>query len=147
MTSRIAIGSDHRGFELKEFLLSKVVYGHIEVEWHDVGTYSPDRTDYPVYAKKVVDEVLQKKVDGGILICGSGIGVSIAANRFKGIYVGIVWNVETARLAKEHDNVNILILPADYIDEEHAESSVAAWLTSTFSEGPYRERITMIDQF
>ena len=147
MILRIAIGSDHRGFELKEYLLSNAIYGHIEVEWHDVGTYSPDRTDYPVYTHKVVEEVLQKKVDGGIMLCGSGIGVSIAANRFKGIYAGIVWNVEAARLAKEHDNVNVLILPADYIDEERAESCVTAWLTSTFFEGRYRERITMIDQF
>jgi ribose 5-phosphate isomerase B len=147
MSYRVAIGADHRGYELKKFLLKKSTFGHKEVTWEDEGTHSPERTDYPIYTLKVVESVLHSKADLGIMICGSGIGVSIAANRFKGIYAGIVWNEVAARLAKEHDNVNILILPADYIDYELAESCVTAWLNSTFLEGRYKDRLTMIEEF
>lgn len=145
MKYTIAIGADHRGFVLKQHIIGSTEYGEYIITWRDVGTDSEDRTDYPLYTHKVVELVLQGTVDYGILTCGSGIGVSIAANRFRGIYAGIVWNETIAQRAKEHDNVNILILPADYIDTQQAQDCITAWLTAEFKKGRYLERLKMID--
>jgi len=105
----IAIGADHRGYALK----SAIMRSMSDVTWVDVGCQSKERCDYPLFAQAVAKQVQDKTVDAGILLCGSGIGMSIAANRFKNIYAALVWNVEVARLSKEHDNANVLILPAD----------------------------------
>lgn len=145
MNYRIALGADHRGFSLKELIREKRFFGEHTISWHDVGTYSPERTDYPIYAHKMVDLILTNQVDYGVLICGSGIGESIASNRFSGIYAGLVWHEEVAKVAKEHDNVNILILPADYITEQIAYGCIEAWLTAEFKEGRYQERLAMIE--
>ena len=142
----IAIGADHRGYELKQSLLGKTNFGDTEVSWVDVGTDSLERTDYPIYTKRVVDLVLAGAADYGVLICGSGIGVSIAANRYVGIYAGLVWHKDVARAAKEHDNVNVLVLPADYIAAEQAEECISQWLTSEFLKGRYLERLQMLEE-
>ncbi len=142
---RIVIGADHRGYELKQELLAKTRFGNTEVAWHDVGTDSAERTDYPIYTRRVVNHVLAGNADYGIVICGSGIGASIAANRFGGIYAGLVWNEELARLAKEHDNVNVLVLPADYLNREQAEGCISVWLSSEFQKGRYLERLQMLE--
>ncbi len=144
---RIAIGADHRGYALKEALTTKQRYGSVDVSWEDVGTDSLERTDYPLYAYKVVQQLIAGKVDYGVLICGSGIGISIAANRFATIYAGLVWNEELATMAKEHDNVNVLVLPADYMSTEQAEKCVAAWLSASFFEGRYRQRLVMLEDY
>ncbi len=141
---RIAIGADHRGYELKQALLATTFDN---VVWLDVGTNSSERTDYPIYTSRVVNHILTGTADYGILLCGSGIGESIAANRFSGIFAGIVWNEELARVAKEHDNVNVLVLPADYISQEQAEAWITAWLSSEFKKGRYLERLQMIEEF
>lgn len=147
MVVRLSIGCDHRGFELKQCLLKETRFGNVDVTWHDVGAYSSERTDYPLYTFPVVKEILNGTADAGILLCGSGIGVSIAANRFKGIYAGIVWNVEVARLAKEHDNVNLLILPADYIEYDLSKACITAWLQASFLQERYQKRLEMIEKF
>ena len=147
MRYRIALGADHRGFHLKQQVLEKNLFGTVQVEWIDVGTNSTERTDYPVYTHRVVQHILDQKVDLGILICGSGIGVSIAANRFKRIYAGLVWNAEIAQVAKEDDNINILVIPADYLSFEHMVECITRWLTSSFKEGRYLSRLKMNDQF
>ena len=146
MEYRIAIGADHRGYKLKQYLMSQRTFGSLAVKWTDVGTDSDERTDYPIYTKRVVSLVLKGEADYGILACGSGIGVSIAANRHKNIYAGLVWNETVARLSKEHDNVNVLVLPADYITNEEAQKCVISWLKSSFLKGRYDERLKMIDQ-
>lgn len=140
---RIAIGSDHRGFELKKLIIEK--YNKDEIKWTDVGTGDTQRTDYPVYTLPVCLEILQGTADAGILICGSGVGMSIAANRFSNIYAALVWNEEVARLSKEHDNANILILPADFISNEQAFSMIHAWLNAQFKGDRYKTRLDMID--
>ena len=145
MQYTIALGADHRGYDLKQALLSESTYGDHTIVWHDVGTDSKERTDYPLYTRRVVNLVLKGQADYGILTCGSGIGVSIAANRFQKIYAGIVWNETVARLAKEHDNVNVLILPADYIDLALAQSCITAWLSSEFKKGRYLERLSLLE--
>lgn len=129
---KIIIGTDHRGYELKEYLISLKNIETYEIEWLDVGTYTKDRTDYPIYAQKIVEEMYKDKSALGIGLCGSGIGMSIAANRFPKIYAGLAWNVDLARYAKSDDNVNLLVLPADFVSREEAYVMIAAWLTTEF---------------
>ncbi len=140
---RIAIGSDHRGFDLKNKLQNSVF--NEEIKWIDVGTDNQDKVDYPLFALPVCLEVLQGSADLGILICGSGIGMSIAANRFSQIYAALVWNEEVAKSAKEKNNANILILPANFITDVEAKNIVQAWLKAEFLGAEYQKRINMID--
>lgn len=147
MHYRIAIGTDHRGFELKNLLKDFANFGPHTIEWTDVGTFTPERTDYPIYALEVVNRVRYHEVDRGILLCGSGIGVVIAANRFKGIYSGVAWNEKVARSAREDDNVNVLSLPADYLTIHEAPDIIEAWLSARFKKGRYQERLEMVDSF
>ena len=145
MKYRIAVGADHRGFALKQQVSKRNTFADATITWQDVGTDSAERTDYPIFAHRVVNLILKGEVDYGILMCGSGIGESIASNRFSHIYAGLVWNEEVARVAKEHDNVNVLILPADYMTLDTANGCITAWLSATFKEGRYQERLDMID--
>jgi len=138
----IIIGSDHRGFALKE-AIKKHFASHT---WRDVGTDNEsDRVDYPVFAEKVCRGLLNKEADLGILLCGSGIGVSIAANRFPGIYAALCWSPEVAASAREHDKANVLALGADFITESVALGSVQAWLEAEFLGGRYEKRLEMVD--
>ena len=139
---KIVIGADHRGFDLKQAIIEKF----IEYEWIDIGANNKDKSDYPIYAKTLCDKVLKNEADCGILICGSGIGMSIAANRLQGLYAGICWNEVVARLAKEDDGVNVLVLPADLILFEDAFLIFKTWLDARFKEGRYKERLLMIDK-
>ena len=138
---KISIGADHRGFQLKE----TIVKHFPQLEWIDQGTHTPERTDYPVYAQRVSKDVLEHRADVGILLCGSGVGVAMAANRFKGIYAAVCWNDTLARIAKEDDGSNVLVLPADFVAKEDAFLIVSAWLSATFKGGRYQERLAMID--
>jgi ribose 5-phosphate isomerase B len=140
----IAIGTDHRGFALKQFILTHP-FEKYEIKWHDVGTFSAQRTDYPPFAAAVCHALLTKKAEWGIVICSNGIGVSIAANRFKHIYCGLVWNVEVTRQAREDDNINVLALPAEYVTFQQALLIIDAWLNTTFKEGRYAQRLQQID--
>lgn len=142
---RIAIGVDHRAYELKSYLLKQAHIGTFEVEWLDVGTYSAERTDYPLYGHKAIAALLAKEVDRVILSCGTGIGMAIVANRYKRVYAGLVCSLEMARLAREDDNVNVLVLPADFITHEQARQMVDAWLEAEFKHGRYAERLSQID--
>jgi len=112
-----------------------------------VGTDQPERADYPQYAFKVVKKLLAGEVDGAVLLCGTGIGMSMAANRFKRIYGALVWNEEIARRAKEEDNANVLILPADYIGEQEAIVLINAWLSAKFLNDGYQHRLHELDMF
>ena len=142
----IALGADHRGYILKEYLKQQSLFGATEVTWIDVGAFDAERSDYPVFAGGVSQVVLAGKADYGILLCGTGVGMAIAANRFKGIFAAVAWNESIARASKEDDNANVLVLPADDLSEEQVQRMVAAWLGAKFREGRYRERIAQIDQ-
>jgi ribose 5-phosphate isomerase B len=144
-TIRIVLGADHRGYALKEFLKQQQTIAHYTISWFDVGTHSQERTDYPLFAQSACKVMLEGIADYGILLCGTGVGMAIAANRFKGIYAGLVWNTEIARLSKEDDNTNILVLPSDYMHNEQALEILHVWLKAEFKQGRYQERITMID--
>jgi ribose 5-phosphate isomerase B len=141
----IAIGSDHRGIEHKAVIQQGVSVELQPIKWLDVGTFEHTRTDYPPFAYEVVQLMHAKKAQCGILLCGSGAGIAIAANRFDKIYAALVWNKETAARAKEEDNANILVLPADYITPEQSVAMVIAWLNAQFLDEQYEKRLEMID--
>lgn len=143
---KIAIGADHRGFALKNYLMSYGSLSNIPIEWVDCGTFTADRTDYPIYAKSVAHMVQNGSVDSGILACGTGTGMAIAANRYKGIYAAVVWSPEIACASKEDDNINILVFPADYLGPDEALTIVTRWLVCSFKHDHYAERLDMIDE-
>jgi ribose 5-phosphate isomerase B len=140
---KIAIGADHRGFDLKQHLVSSLD----DIAWVDVGCDNADRSDFPRYVSLVAKQVQNKEVDGGILICGSGIGMSIAANRFDGVYAALVWNKEVARSSKEHNNANILVIPSDYVSKEETVAMIKTWQQAKFLDDRHQTRIDMIDKF
>ncbi len=144
---KIVIGSDHRGFHLKLNLVEQIKMNKGEaIEWLDAGTYTAQRTDYPAFTSKVCEEILAGNAQYGILICGSGIGMSIAANRYPGIYAGLAWNETAAHVSKEHDGTNVLVLPADFISLHDAINMVYAWLNATFKGGRYQQRLEQLEE-
>ena len=145
MNTRIVIAADHRGFMLKEQLKQCTHINDITVWWYDVGAYTSDRSDYAEYAIHACNELLKDKADYAVLICGTGTGMAIAANRYRYLYAGIAWRPEIAKHGKEDDNMNVLALPADWINYNQAEEIVEAWLTSYFKGGRYAQRISMMD--
>jgi ribose 5-phosphate isomerase B len=122
---KIVLGADHGGFKLKEFLQKKLVKKGFEVI--DLGAHSTESVDYPDYAKKVAKKVLKEKCFG-ILVCGSGIGMSITANKFKGIRAALCWNTKTAKLAREHNDANILCLGERLLKKNEAVKIMNAFL-------------------
>ena len=140
----IALGSDHGGYKLKEEI--KKYLDEIGIEYKDFGPYDSERTDYPIYAKKVAEAVQKKECERGILICNTGFGMKIAANKYKGIRCVPCYDAETAKQAKEHSNINILALPAGYITISKAVSIIRTWIASEFLQGRYAERLQMIEE-
>lgn len=138
---KIAIGTDHRGFAHKEFIKKQCV----EHQWTDVGAYDDQRSDYPLYAQRVVELILSGAVDCGVLLCSTGIGMAIAANRHTSIYAAVVWNENVARQAKAEDNMNVLVLPADCVSFDQSVAIIQEWLATSFKGGRYAERLAMID--
>lgn len=127
---KIAIASDHAGFELKEKIKNFLKeLGH---EYEDFGTDSEESVDYPDYALKVAECVARKECDRGILICGSGIGMSMSANKVPGIRAALCCNTEMAKLSREHNDANVLTMGARLIDEDTAKEIVRVWLETEF---------------
>ncbi|MBT3456418.1 ribose 5-phosphate isomerase B [bacterium] len=143
----IAIGTDHRGFSLKQNLVQLLRVPKVDLEWTDVGCFSQDCCDYPQFARLVCEKVLNGKVDCGVLLCSTGIGMSIAANRFNGIYAALCWNTRIARLAKEHDNANVIVLPSDFVSFGEVQEIIKEWLSAEFKEGQYKKRLEILDSF
>jgi ribose 5-phosphate isomerase B len=140
----LAIGSDHAGYELKE-KLKKYLAGR-GYQLDDVGPYSPEPVDYPDFGSQVALLVRSGKVDRGILICGSGIGMSITANRYPGVRAALCLTAELARLSREHNDSNILVLAARFTDPDVAEQITAVWLDTAFSgDERHARRLAKID--
>lgn len=141
---RIAIGSDHGGYELKEQLRRYLQNnGH---EMIDCGTDSVESVHYPVFAKMVAKNILNGRADRGIVVCTTGEGVCITANRFKGIRCGIAYNDEVARLMRAHNDANIISFGARFISLEDAIKRVEIFLNTNFEGGRHQTRIEMIDE-
>jgi len=143
MSIKIAIGSDHAGFDLKQHLIEHLKSQNYPVK--DKGCYSLERADYPDYGHAVAISVLNKEVDFGILMCGSGNGINMSANKHAGIRAALCWNSEIASLARLHNDANILVLPARYITVEEAEKCLDVFLTTKFEGGRHQARIEKID--
>lgn len=128
---KIAIGSDHAGFWLKKTLISKIRANGFDVS--DLGTNSEEPVDYPDFAKKVADAVVQKTCDRGIVICGSGVGAAIAANKVKGVRASVCHDTYSAHQGVEHDDMNVLVLGSRIIGECLASEIVSSFLGAEFS--------------
>ena len=134
----IYIASDHAGFKLKTQLLK--IFPKIA----DLGTKSNESVDYPDFAHKLTKEILKNRNNVGILICGTGVGMSIAANRKKGIRAGLVNNSKTARLIRRHNDANVLVLPGRFINKNEAKKCVQTFLSTDFEAGRHKKRINKI---
>lgn len=134
----ILIASDHAGVDLKSYLIQ-----HMKSwEWKDLGPNTTERSDYPDFASKVAVKIAENPKQKGILICGSGIGMSIVANKYKGVRAALAWNPDTARLSREHNDANILCLGARFLSSSEAVAIVNAWLETDFlTEERYQKRL------
>lgn len=140
----IAIGADHGGYKLKEEI--KKYLDEKEIKYKDCGTENEERTDYPIYAKKVAETIQNKECDLGILLCRSGYGMTIVANKFKGVRAATIFNEEAAKFAKADDDINVITLGGDYITTNEAICIIRNWLGTEFKGGRYAERIKMIEE-
>ncbi len=141
---KIVIGSDHAGYKMKQYIEEFLKSMHVEVI--DYGTFSEDSTDYPNYAAKVAEAVSKGEFEQGILLCGTGIGMSITANKFPGIRAALCHDVEAARLARAHNNANILIIGGRTTDEKPVAEMVKTWMTTPFEGGRHQRRVDLISQ-
>jgi ribose 5-phosphate isomerase B len=138
----VAIGSDHAGFHYKEKLKTWLTQQGWQVD--DKGTHSTDSTDYPDYAHPVAQMVEDGKAAAGILICGSGNGVCMAANKHQGIRAALCWNEELAALARQHNNANVICMPERFVPYETAQRMAELFLTTEFEGGRHERRVEKI---
>lgn len=138
---KIAIAADHGGFELKEQL--KKHFSSLQML--DLGTTSPDSVDYPDYAKKMAQTILNKQADLGILICGTGVGISIAANRYHGIRAALIYNNEVAKLAKQHNNANVLVFGGRTMAVDDVIKYIDTFLQSEYEGNRHQVRLDKIE--
>lgn len=139
---KIAIGSDHAGYPLKEKIKEHLASKGIEIQ--DFGAFSTESVDYPDFAHPTATAVENHDADLGILLCGSGNGIAMTANKHQGIRAAICWNTELAELARQHNNANILVLPARFILEELGLEIVDAYLNASFEGGRHERRVEKI---
>jgi ribose 5-phosphate isomerase B len=143
MPDPVILGSDHAGFELKEKV--KKTLGRLGVPFEDVGTHSAESVDYPDVAHRVAEAVEKGRYERGILVCGTGIGVSIAANRHPGVRAAVAYDEETARLSREHNDANVLALGGRTISPALADRIVEVWLKTPFAGGRHARRVAKIE--
>lgn len=141
---KIAIGADHAGFRLKETILSYLKDKNIDFK--DFGAYDEESCDYPVIAKKIAKEVADKNFNRGIIVCGSGIGVCIAANKVKGIKAALCSETFSAKSSRSHNNANVLCLGQRVVGEGLALEIVDIWLNTDFAGGRHKKRVDMIEE-
>ncbi|MEO0119220.1 MAG: ribose 5-phosphate isomerase B [candidate division WOR-3 bacterium] len=142
---KIGIGADHRGFRLKEELKKFLEENNYQIK--DFGTYSEEPCDYPDFAFPLCEDLIKKKINRGILICGSGLGMSISANKVKGIRATLCLNKEMAKMARNHNNANILVLAANFTSLETAKEIVSTFLNEDFEGGRHLRRINKIRKY
>ena len=141
---KIAVGCDHGGIVLKDSVVSTLK--RLGAEVVDLGCYTTDSVDYPEYGLKVAKAVASGECDAGVLMCGTGIGISISANKVKGIRAAVVTNEYMARLTKNHNNANIIALGGRVVSPKEAEKIVEAWYTAEYEGGRHQRRLDMISR-
>ncbi|MDD5097430.1 MAG: ribose 5-phosphate isomerase B [Candidatus Omnitrophica bacterium] len=142
--SKLLIASDHAGFVLKKKLLSYFDKKRISVQ--DLGTYSKERCDYPVYAYALAKKISSGEAKQGILICKSGIGNSIVANRLSGVRAALCYNLKAAKLSREHNDSNVLVLGSAFVTADLAKKMITVWLKTKFLGGRHLRRLKLIDK-
>jgi len=143
MPETIILGSDHAGFDLKEKV--KKALDRLGVPHEDVGSQSTEPVDYPDYAHRVAEAVGTGRHTRGIVVCGTGIGVSMAANRHAGVRAAVAYDLETARLSREHNDANVLALGGRSLDHALAERNLEVWLKTPFAGGRHARRVEKIE--
>ena len=143
MAERIPIASDHAGFEMKEHL--RKVLERLGYEVEDIGTHSPASTDYPDFAHPLAGKVERGEAARGVLLCGTGLGMSYAANRHPGVRAAVSWTPEIAQLARQHNDANVLVLPARFVSEEDAAAILTTFLQTPFEGGRHQKRVAKIE--
>ena len=139
---RIALASDHAGYAEKERL--KALLADLGVDFEDLGTGSEESVDYPDYARKVAEQVAQGQVEQGLLVCGSGTGMAITANKVPGVRAAVAWSEETARLARQHNDANVLAIGARTTPPADIPNIVRAWFSTAFEGGRHADRVQKI---
>ena len=143
MAERIPIASDHAGFELKEKIKLQLTALGFDVQ--DLGTHSPDATDYADYAHPLAAEVERGEVRRGVLLCGTGLGMSYAANRHPHVRAAVAWTPEIAELARRHNDANVLVPPARFLSDGDSAAILKAWLDTPFEGGRHERRVGKIE--
>ena len=144
MAERIPIASDHAGFELKGRLAEALAEAGFEVE--DLGPVSDASTDYPDFAHPLAQRVANGEAARGVLLCGTGLGMSYVANRYPGVRAAVAWAPEVAELARRHNDANVLVLPARFLDEASGREILRAWLETPFEGGRHERRVAKIER-
>jgi ribose 5-phosphate isomerase B len=139
---KMVIGSDHAGYDLKEFIKSS--YNEL-ITWEDVGTFSNESVDYPDFAHPLAQKIENKEANFAILICGSGNGVAMTANKHKNVRAAICWIPEIAKLARQHNDANVLVLPARYVSFDDAKIIIDLFLNTNFEGGRHSKRVNNIN--
>lgn len=143
MPETIPIAADHAGFELKGRFIEELE--RLGYQPLDLGTNTAEATDYPPFAHTLARMVEDGKAERGILMCGTGLGMGYAANRHRGVRAAVVWNPEVARLSREHNDANVLVVPSRCISEEQALQILRTWLDARFEGGRHARRVAGID--
>jgi ribose 5-phosphate isomerase B len=141
---KVALAADHAGYEDKEKI--KKTLDDLGIEYDDMGTTSTDSVDYPDYAKKVGEAVAHGDADQGLLVCGSGTGMAIAANKVPGVRAAVAWNEDIARLAREHNDANVLSLAARFTPDGEMDKILRAWFGAHFDAGRHERRVKKIEE-
>ena len=144
MAERILIASDHAGFELKEKL--ERALGELGYDVQDLGTNSAESTDYADYAHPLAKKVSEGEVQRGVLLCGTGLGMSYTANRYPHVRAAVAWNPEIAKLAREHNDANVLVVPARFVSEALGIEILKTWLDTPFEGGRHARRVDKIEK-
>ncbi len=144
MKEKILIASDHAGFELKEKL--ELELGTLGYDVQDLGTNSTDSTDYADYAHPLAKKISSGEVKRGVLLCGTGLGMSYTANRYPHVRAAVAWSPEVAKLAREHNDANVLVLPARFVSDEQGMSILKTWLDTPFEGGRHARRVDKIER-
>jgi ribose 5-phosphate isomerase B len=142
LSLRLGIGSDHAGFELKESMLAMLKEKGFNVK--NFGTYTSDSVDYPDFVHPLATEVQENKLDFGIVICGSGQGVCMTANKYPGVRAALSWNNEIATLTRQHNDANVICLPARFVSNELAKEMTLTFLDTPFEGGRHQSRVEKI---
>jgi ribose 5-phosphate isomerase B len=144
MTIKIALAADHAGYDEKEKI--KATLDQLGIEYDDMGTNSDDSVDYPDFARKVGEAVARGDYEQGLLVCGSGTGMAITANKVRGVRAAVAWNEDIARLARQHNNANILAIGSRTTPESEIPKIIKAWFETDFEGGRHERRVEKISE-